>query len=225
MIGQNLEIQDLYKSFGKESALAGLSLSLKPGEKTLLLGHNGSGKSTLLRACAGLLRPDRGGVLSGSKSVAPKNIGYVAHDSMLFEALTVSENLVFFAGLMQKMLALDSELARWNLSDVANRRVGSLSRGTQARISLCRAFLGSPAYLFLDEPSAALDDQSVGILKRELTALAGSTAALMATHDLPRLGDLANRIVVLALGQVVADSSSPGQSLDSAIDSYRRLNR
>jgi len=232
------KIQELKRSFGATHALAGLTLSLFPGDIALLLGSNGAGKSTLLRICAGLTKPDEGNVhFTGAAHTTDhqRKVGYVDHQLLMYEKLTLGEHLKMQAQLMNLDTNLQNFLVCWQLDTLASKVIESLSKGQQARASLCRAFLPNPDYLFFDEPTAALDDAACLLLTGAITQTVqegGSSAfALIATHDVSRLLSLANRIIVLREGVVAHDSAPDGGtnssagSLEDALSLYRELNR
>ena len=203
---------------GRFPALAGVELSVDPGEVVLLRGANGAGKSTLLRLCAGLLAPSSGeatvlghdlGTARGRRAVRQR-VGLLAHATFLYDDLTVADNVHFWARASGADPAdADAAMARLGLdgrlADVAAAR---LSAGQRRRTSLAAMVARRPELWLLDEPHAGLDaagrdlvDELVGDARR-----AGVTV-LVASHELERATGLAGREVVLAGGTVVAPGS------------------
>ncbi len=173
---------DISKKFKNRTVLKNCSLNLSKGEALLLLGENGSGKSTLLRILTGLLKPGRGVVTRTASS-----IGYCGHVSMLYEHLTVLENIKLFCALSGRA-NVDEEQARdalnsWDILEAAGRYPTEISQGQKARVSLCRAFLTTPDLLLLDEPDASLDACGTETLLYSIQqALGRQAAVVIASH-------------------------------------------
>ena len=150
--------------FGRRVLFAGLSATFGPGEVVAVLGANGAGKSTLLKSVAGLLRPAMGRVELrwAGHVLGPRGrraaVGYAAPDTLPYRALTVRENLAFFARV-RGLPAPDSDLAEEvGLAERLDQPVGELSSGYVQRVRLALALLHRPPLLLLDEPGANLDD-------------------------------------------------------------------
>ena len=204
-------------------ALAGLSFEVRQGEALALLGANGAGKSTLLRILATLLLPTRGSArLAGYDAVhQPKEVrrklGYHAGtDHGFYARLTGRENLRFFGRLNHLSSAATnqriSQLAeQFRLGEALDRQVRTLSSGTVQRLSLARALVHQPSVLLLDEPTRSLDAIAAmefrRFLKKEIVQDAG-TSLLFASHTLPEVELLADRIVVIDRGRLL-DCDTP----------------
>ncbi len=220
-----LEVKDVTKTFGSLSVLKRLSLSCGSGEVVLLIGANGAGKSTLLRVVAGLSRPD-----FGSVDRSAKRVGFLSHHLFLYGRLSVRENITLFASVM-KAGHSEELLERLELLRVMDRPLCELSKGTQARVGIARAFLGHPDLVVLDEPTSNLDEKGTALLVAEIQRRQfetdGRFSCIIATHDLHRVSSIATRVVVLSEGNVVADSE-PGatpEMIAHALDRYREVNR
>lgn len=200
-------------------ALAGISFEVREGEAVAILGVNGAGKSTLLRILATLLLPTRGtGRVAGHDTTREarevrRMLGYHAGtDHGFYARLTARENLLFFGRLNQ----LSSSLARQRISHLAaqfrlgktlDRQVRTLSTGTMQRLSLVRALLHQPRVLLLDEPTRSLDAIGAVELRRFLKTevlQSGQTSLLFASHTLPEVEMLADRIAVIDAGHLLA---------------------
>ncbi|WP_299844055.1 heme ABC exporter ATP-binding protein CcmA [uncultured Paracoccus sp.] len=170
-------VRDLAVARGGMRAVEGVSFSLDRGEALILRGPNGVGKTTLLRTVAGLQPPVAGEVVVGDDSVA-----YAAHADGLKSALSVTENLRFWARVFGRT-DIDAAIAAMNLGGLLERPAASLSAGQKRRLGLARLLVtGRPVWV-LDEPTVSLDADSVGLFAAVLRAhLAGGGAALMATH-------------------------------------------
>jgi heme exporter protein A len=185
----------LARRFAYRRVLQDVSLTVSPGQAVLLVGPNGAGKTTLLRVLAGLLRASAGQV----DRRAP--IGMVAHDSMLYPALSARENLRFFARLhgLDGRARVDDLLEQVGMTSRADDRVGTFSRGMLQRIAIARALVHLPGLLLLDEPLSGLDDAASRTLVTLLTGLRDrGTAMVIVSHQLELLRDVGTHIVRLA---------------------------
>jgi ABC-type multidrug transport system ATPase subunit len=230
-----ITLDHLAKQIDNQSILKDISLTLSPGDRVLLVGANGAGKSTLLRLISGIARPSKGTItFNGVSKINGAQIGYYSHNSMLYGALTVEENLFFFADLLTvPHHDIEQLIARWKLTDHRKKFPAQLSKGLLARVSLARALCSNPRYIFLDEPTSALDQNSVEILLSELEALAtfhqGKMICVIVTHDLTRLSQFAERVIVLDDGSVFLDSqlsqSQDAQAVQASLAIYLERNR
>ena len=219
--GPLFEARSVSRRYGAVAALDRVDLTLRPGERILLLGKNGAGKTTLLRVAATLLRPTTGSVrhfgtgTSEAERIAVRGrIGYLAHGSLLYDDLTVAGNLRFHAGLhglSDPAARVGAALDEVGLSDRADDPAGTLSRGLQQRLSAARAFLHRPRLLLLDEPFTGLDRAGVARLRAILADRLGEAGGcLLATHDLVSAWPLVGRVVVLDGGRIVVDRPTAG---------------
>jgi len=175
-----LEARGLIRSYGAVRALRGVDLTLTAGEVLLILGPNGAGKSTLLRTLAGLLRPQAGTVavmgrtLAGDDPAARSPIGLLSHQSLLYDELSLLENLVLVArlyGVPEPSRRAHEVLAAQGLGDRAGDRPRQLSRGMLQRAAIARALLHQPALLLLDGPFTGLDAVAGDRLRKLLAGL------------------------------------------------------
>jgi heme exporter protein A len=188
----------LGRDFGAKHVLRGLDLDVPRGGFLLVTGPNGSGKSTLLSLCAGLLAPTAGEL---AVAVDRGDIGYLAHEPLLYRELTALENLDLYGRLYrvpERRERAGMLLERFGLWDARRERVSSLSRGMTQRLALCRALLHEPDLLLLDEPHASLDADASNLVDTLLSELRGVKTVLVATHDPIRVGDLATQALALA---------------------------
>jgi heme exporter protein A len=170
--------------------LRGVDLDVEAGGFVVVTGANGSGKTTLLRILAGLAAPTRGDV---SVSADRALLGFLAHEPLVYRELTALENLDLYGRLYrvpERRERIGMLLERFGLWDARGERVSSYSRGMQQRLALCRVLLHEPSLLLLDEPYAALDDDGVRLLDRELAERRGRATFVVATHDPERLAPL-----------------------------------
>jgi daunorubicin resistance ABC transporter ATP-binding subunit len=215
-----IEVDGLHKHFGDTHALAGVSLEVAEGSVLGLLGPNGAGKTTTVRVLATLLRPDAGrATVAGHDVVAEADrvrstIGLTGQYAAVDEKLTGHENLTMVGRLlgMDKRTAgrrADELLERFRLSDAGERVVGTYSGGMRRRVDLAVSLVGRPRVLFLDEPTTGLDPVSrleLWDVTRELVA--DGTTVLLTTQYLEEADELADRIVVIDHGRVIAEGTA-----------------
>ena len=224
-----VDFHEVVVLLGRFPALAGATLTVNAGESVLLQGANGAGKSTLLRTCAGLLRPESGSasilgtdLFSNRRSVRPR-VGYVGHASMLYDDLTVAENLRFWAKAagvseQQERAAGERMEIDGRLYDVP---VKSLSAGQRRRTALAVAAARRPELWLLEEPHAGLDQGGRDIVDSLITdAAAAGGAVMVASHELDRVEPVVDRFVTVTGGLTVERSG-----IDRGITSRGRTDR
>ncbi|GIF62515.1 ABC transporter [Asanoa ishikariensis] len=199
-----IRVEHVVARYGEVLALDDVSLSIRPGLVTGLVGMNGSGKSTLFKTLMGLVKPERGRVLRG-----PGSIGYVPQSEHVDWAFPVSVRDVVMMGrygslgLTRRPRAADHRavadaLARVELTDHAERQIGQLSGGQRKRTFVARGIAQDARILLLDEPFAGVDKRSEATIVRLLRELAADgRTVLVSTHDLHALPRLADDVVLL----------------------------
>ncbi len=184
--------------YGDREALRSVSFALAEGETVAVIGPNGAGKTTLLQILAGALKPTSGSVEHSGE------IGWVPQHPALYSKLSVAENLRLFARL-EKVPDVERTVARMleqtALTERADDEVGRLSGGNRQRVNIALGLIGEPATLLLDEPSASLDPRQRGRLWDFLAAL--GTTVLFSTHDVGEAERHADRLLVLADGELL----------------------
>ena len=210
-----ITVKKLNKTFGSRWALRGVSFQVNQGEIVALVGPNGAGKTTMLRIIATLGRPDEGSIhigkipLAQHANAARSSIGFVGHQTFMYDDLTAEENLTFYARLYD--IANIPERVR----EVAER-VGiqhrlpdvtrTLSRGLQQRLTLARMLLHQPAVFLLDEPYTGLDKVAADLLDQiMIEAKKEGRGILFSTHDLERGLAVCDRALILSAGRLLYD--------------------
>jgi heme exporter protein A len=211
-----LRISHLTKRFGTFRAVSDLTFQVEKGQFVSLFGPNGAGKTTLLKLVAGLLKPTSGTIslrFDGT-GVERGNIGYVSHQSLLYQEMTGIENLLFYSrlyGVDRPRKQSRRILERMGLSSAGDRLVREFSGGMKQRLTLGRALLHEPSLLLLDEPYVGLDQQGNRLLTRILRSLKdGAHTVLLVTHNLAEGLELCDRILIQHRGALVYDRSSGG---------------
>ena len=214
-----LQAQQLQKRYGDRLAVDGVSLAVRPGELLALLGPNGAGKSTTLSMLCGLLAPDAGSVSLAGQSLAAdrhayqRRIGLVPQEIALFEQLSARANVELFGslyGLSRAQLRerVPAVLARVGLLDRADDRAERFSGGMKRRLNIACALLHEPELLLLDEPTAGVDPQSRNAIFETLEGLKRDGKALIyTTHYMEEAERLADRIVIVDQGRVIAEGT------------------
>lgn len=207
-----IQAQSVTRRFGAVRALDDVTVDIEPGRITALLGPNGAGKTSFVNLVLGRSRPDSGslttlGAAPGSVA-ARAGSGVMLQSAALAPQLCVREHLRLHAGYYPNPLAVDDLLARLDLGKLAGRRYGALSGGQQRRLQLAVAICGRPRLLVLDEPTLALDSESRRLCWTVIRELADAGAAvLLTTHLLDEAQSLADRVVLLSAGKIVADAT------------------
>lgn len=210
-----IAVEKLDKTFGARWALRGVTFTITQGEIVALVGPNGAGKTTLLRIVGTLSRPNAGRVTIGKIPVAehPNSargvIGFVGHQTFMYDDLTAWENLTFYARLydLPNIPERAKQVAErvgidHRLNDVAR----TLSRGLQQRLTIARMLLHQPAVLLLDEPYTGLDKVAADLLDQIMAdAKKDGRAVLFSTHDLERGLAICDRAIIMKAGRVVHD--------------------
>jgi ABC-2 type transport system ATP-binding protein len=200
------------KKLGGKPVLDRLDLALNAGEVTALLGRNGAGKTTSVGLLTGRLRPDAGAVrlfgLDPSRPAARARMGVMLQAAGLPDVMTVAELVALQSGYYREPRPVAETLRLAGLADLAQRRCGALSGGQARRVQYALAICGRPGLLVLDEPTAAMDRASARALWNTVReAAADGAAVLMTTHDLAEADALADRVVVMDAGRIVADDT------------------
>lgn len=203
------------KRYGATVALDGLDLEIEGAGVTAILGPNGAGKSTAVGLMLGRLLPDAGDVrlfgLDPRDLRARRRVGAMLQSATLPPQLTVREQVSLFAGYYPDPLPVDGAIRLAGLDGLADRRCQALSGGQQRRVQFALAVVGRPALLVLDEPTVGLDLEARRALWSTVRDLvAGGTAVVLTTHHLEEAEALADRVVVIDRGRVLADDTAAG---------------
>lgn len=210
-----LQASALTRRYGRKTALDAVDMSVSGAGVLALLGPNGAGKTTFVQTALGLVRPSSGalhvfGAKPGDHAIKTR-IGVMMQDTDLAHTLTGRELLELFASYYPNPANLDALIERCALTDFIKRRYGQLSGGQKRRIQFALSLVGQPDLLFLDEPTTGLDIEA----RRALWAIVRDVAAqgtlvVLTTHYLEEADALADRVVVLQSGRIIADDTADG---------------
>jgi heme exporter protein A len=225
-----IRVQGLVKSFGHTYALRGIDLEVAQGEFLTILGPNGAGKTTLLRVLATLLKPTSGlvqlngfEVTSGDAAIR-RQIGFVSHQPLLYDNLTVEENLRFYGriyGVDALEQRLDMLLDTVGLEGRRHSLARTLSRGMRQRLSVARSVIHEPAVMLLDEPHTGLDQQAARMLPELLRSVSTQArTVVMTTHNLEQGLELCDRVAILARGRVAYQAERAALTVAQLQEAY-----
>lgn len=237
-----LHVKDLWKNYGDRVALAGVSLSVSPGETVVVMGPSGCGKSTLLRCINRLTEPDDGEIIFEGRSVIAMNdeelrelrrrVGFVFQHFHLIERLSVQDNVALglvMAGMPKdeaRRRAVDA-LTRVHLAAEADRYPEQLSGGQKQRVAIARALAAGPRLMLWDEPTAALDAVLVGEVLDVMEELARerSTGMLIVTHEIRFAMSAAHRVIIMDEGRIVEEGPPDRVFSNPRSETARRYGR
>jgi ABC-2 type transport system ATP-binding protein len=227
-----VEVENLTKVYGDIPAIQNVTFEARAGEILGFLGKNGAGKTTTMRVMTGFMSPTSGTVRIDGFDIredsleARARIGYLPESAPLYEDMSVSSYLTFCARIRQvppKEIAerVQSVMKAVNIQERRNWQIGKLSKGLRRRVGLAQALVHNPKVLILDEPTEGLDPQQIIEIRRLILGLRGGHTVILSTHILPEAQALADRIVIIDTGRIVAVDTT--ENLTAAVQSVQRL--
>ncbi|MBL8003144.1 MAG: ATP-binding cassette domain-containing protein [Flavobacteriales bacterium] len=212
----DIRIEDLTKRYGPQTAVDGISFTVRAGEVLGFLGPNGAGKTTTMKLICGLAAPDGGRVLVGGRDVAMEpeavrqRIGYLPESNPLYEEMPVLDLLRFTARLHDVPADRIDERLRamveaCGLAREKHKRVGELSKGYRQRVGLAQAMVHDPDVLILDEPTTGLDPNQIVEIRELIKELGRAKTVIFSTHILPEVEATCDRILIIDKGRIRAD--------------------
>ncbi|MGN6638651.1 MAG: ABC transporter ATP-binding protein [Mucilaginibacter sp.] len=214
-----IETKDVYKTFGENEVLKGITTQFKPGKNNLIIGGSGSGKTTLLKCIVGLHEPTKGNVYFDGQNFTEmhfrervpirKEIGMLFQNSALFDSMTVEQNIIFPLNLFTGMSKSEKHdranfcLERVNLKGKNKLYPSELSGGMKKRVGIARAISMQPKYLFVDEPNSGLDPQTSILIDELISELTEeyNTTTVVVTHDMNSVMGIGDHIIFLHNGK------------------------
>jgi phospholipid/cholesterol/gamma-HCH transport system ATP-binding protein len=220
-----IQVIDLYRAFGGQQVLRGVNLRVQKGEILAIIGRSGSGKTVLLRLMIGLVRPDRGQILIEDADITQlsgrrldrlrERFGMLFQGGALFDSMTVFENVAF--PLQEKTKLPATEIAAQvqkmlesvGLGEMGYKYPAELSGGMKKRTALARALITNPSVVLFDEPTTGLDPILVHAIHQLIqdTHDAFGYTAVVVSHEIPEVFDIANRVAVIHEGRIIAEGT------------------
>ncbi len=213
-----IRVSGLEKRYGETRALRGVSFEIERGEVVGFLGPNGAGKSTTLRCLAGFLQPSAGVVEVAGRRVDPDDpqsripLGYLPETTPLYRRMHVLDYLGYVGrvrgmGRRERIAAMSRVVSDCDLHGYEKKRIAQLSKGYRQRVGLAQALLSDPDVLLLDEPTSGLDPAEIARIRGLILHLGETKTVLLSTHILSEVQSSAQRVLILAAGELVADGS------------------
>lgn len=213
-----ITVQNVFKSFGRVSALKDINFEIGRGEIVGFLGKNGAGKTTLMRILTSYLPATSGRVFISGKDIGKnslairRHIGYLSETPPLYLNMTVREYLKFAARLKdvparQTRSRIDRVLDDCRLMYVQNNLIAHLSKGYKQRIGIAQAVINEPELLILDEPTSGLDPLQIQQVRRLIKDIEYKRTVILSTHILSEIEQIARRVMIINRGEIITDES------------------
>jgi ABC-2 type transport system ATP-binding protein len=209
-----IELNNVSKTFGKHVAVDGLSLSVPKGSVYGFIGPNGSGKTTTLRMIMNILHPDSGNILvfgESLKTSSNDNIGYMPEERGLYKRMKVRELLIFLGSLKSEnniKAKVDKWLERLELTDWANKKVETLSKGMSQKVQFISTVVSQPELVILDEPFTGLDPVNTEVIKDAILEIQDQgTTVIFSTHDMSMAEKMCDFIFMIFKGKKMLDGT------------------
>ncbi|MCF6223924.1 MAG: ATP-binding cassette domain-containing protein [Flavobacteriaceae bacterium] len=213
-----IEITDLYKSFGENNVLKGVSASFEKGDTSMIIGTSGSGKTVFLKCLLGLFEPDSGDICYDGRHYSKmttkekrglrKEIGMVFQGGALFDSDTIQNNIMFPLKMftnqnLEEMIdRVNFVLKRVNLENVNEKYPAEISGGMQKRVAIARAIVMNPKYLFCDEPNSGLDPKTAIVIDNLIQEITDEyqITTIINSHDMNSVMEIGEKIIFLKNG-------------------------
>lgn len=231
-----LEIKDLTKVFGAQTALKSININIKKNEIIGLLGPNGAGKSTLMKSIVGALKIDAGEILFQGKNIitnqieCKKNIGFLPEDNPLYGEMYVKEYLNFVAELHKTPKEkIDLVIESVGLKPEKSKKIKQLSKGYKQRVGIAQAILHEPDLLILDEPTNGLDPNQIIEIRTLIKNIGQEKTVLLSTHLMQEVEALCTRLILIDKGSIIQDCAvaefkGKFSSIEEAFQFYTKKN-
>lgn len=226
-----IEVKNLTKRYGNHCAVDNISFQASEGEILGFLGPNGAGKSTTMNILTGYLSATDGTVTIAGYDIleepnkAKANIGYLPEQPPLYKDMTVKEYLDFMYDLKKCPLPRKRHIAEickvMKIEDVYGRLIKNLSKGYQQRVGMAQALIGNPPVLVLDEPTVGLDPNQIIEIRSLIKTLGKHHTVILSSHILSEIEAVADRIIILNNGKIVADDTA--ENLSNSMSEDRRM--
>lgn len=228
----SLQIINLTKKFGNQTALNSINIEINNNEIIGLLGPNGAGKSTLMKSIVGALKIDEGQIIFNGKDIreneieSKKNIGFLPENNPLYDEMYVKEYLSFVADIHQvSKQRIDEVIELVGITPEKSKKISQLSKGYQQRVGLAQAILHAPDLLILDEPTNGLDPNQITEIRNLIKEIGKEKTVILSTHIMQEVEALCSRVILIHQGNIIQDSNieefkGKYSSLEEAFASY-----
>ena len=228
----SLQIINLTKKFGEQTALNTINIEINNNEIIGLLGPNGAGKSTLMKSIVGALKIDEGQIIFNGKDIreneieAKKNMGFLPENNPLYDEMYVKEYLSFVADIHQvSKQRIEEVIELIGITPEKSKKISQLSKGYQQRVGLAQAILHAPDLLILDEPTNGLDPNQIIEIRNVIKEIGKEKTVILSTHIMQEVEALCSRVILIHQGNIIQDSNieefkGKYSSLEEAFASY-----
>lgn len=230
----SLQIIDLTKKFGEQTALNNINLNIKKNEIVGLLGPNGAGKSTLMKSITGVLKIETGQILFQGKDISQspieskKNIGFLPENNPLYQDMFVKEYLNFIANIHKiSSKRVEEVIDLVGITPEKSKKISQLSKGYKQRVGLAQAIIHQPDLLILDEPTNGLDPNQIIEIRNLIKEISHEKTIILSTHIMQEVEALCSRVILIHKGHIIQDCSIEDfkgkfQNLEEAFQYYTK---
>ena len=230
----SLQIIDLTKKFGEQTALNNINLNIKKNEIVGLLGPNGAGKSTLMKSITGVLKIETGQILFQGRDISQspieskKNIGFLPENNPLYQDMFVKEYLNFVANIHKiSSKRVDEVIELVGITPEKSKKISQLSKGYKQRVGLAQAIIHQPDLLILDEPTNGLDPNQIIEIRNLIKEISHEKTIILSTHIMQEVEALCSRVILIHKGNILQDCSIEDfkgkfQNLEEAFQYYTK---
>lgn len=230
-----LQIINLTKKFGEQTALNNINISIDKNEIIGLLGPNGAGKSTLMKSIVGALKIDEGEIIFNGQNISEhaieskKKIGFLPENNPLYLEMYIKEYLQFVANIHKISEArVDEVIQLVGITPEKSKKIGQLSKGYKQRVGLAQAIIHQPDLLILDEPTNGLDPNQIIEIRNVVKEIGQQKTVLLSTHIMQEVEALCSRVILIHQGNILQDCSIDEfkgrfDNLEEAFASYTAL--
>ena len=230
----SLQIIDLTKKFGEQTALNNINLNIKKNEIVGLLGPNGAGKSTLMKSITGVLKIETGQILFQGKDISQspieskKNIGFLPENNPLYQDMFVKEYLNFVANIHKiSSKRVEEVIDLVGITPEKSKKISQLSKGYKQRVGLAQAIIHQPDLLILDEPTNGLDPNQIIEIRNLIKEISHEKTIILSTHIMQEVEALCSRVILIHKGNILQDCSIEDfkgkfQNLEEAFQYYTK---
>lgn len=208
----SLQISNLSKKYGTQTALNAVNIDIQNHEIIGLLGPNGAGKSTLMKSIVGAIRIDEGEIIFNKENIeensipSKRRIGFLPEDNPLYDEMYIREYLAFVANLRGVPKARISDvIVQLGITPEESKKIGQLSKGYRQRVGLAQAILHEPELLILDEPTNGLDPNQIIEIRSVIREAGRGKTVLLSTHIMQEVEALCTRVILMHRGAVIQD--------------------